>query len=50
MEIQAFSSQLTFALFDKPYTLWHRAKVKVVRVLAIVSHFTEISKIVLADR
>lgn len=50
MEIQALSSQLTFALFDKPYTLWHRAKIKVVGVFAIVSHFTEVSKVVFADR
>lgn len=48
MVIQAFSTQLALPLLKKPYAHGHSTEIKVVCILAVVAHFTEVSEIVLA--
>ena len=48
MEVQAFSSQLAFAGLDKPNAHRHRTQIEIMRVLAVVAYFAQVTKVVLA--
>lgn len=50
VEIQTLSTELALAELDKPDTFRHGTQIPVVRVLAIVTDFAEVAKVVLANR